>query len=55
MTFSTKDLQTNVHEIGVEMDMIVFHALNVKYHHSWHEKNVMTKTNDRTKDINKEV
>ena len=27
MTFSTKDLRTNVHEIGVEKDVTVLHAL----------------------------
>ena len=27
MTFLTKDLRTNVHEIGVEGDMTVLHAL----------------------------
>ena len=27
MTFSTKDFQTNVHEIGVEGDMTFVHAL----------------------------
>ena len=27
MTFSTKDLQINVHEMEVEGDMVVLHAL----------------------------
>ena len=27
MTFSTKDIQTNVHEIGVEWDVTILHAL----------------------------
>ena len=59
MTFSTKDLQTNVYEIGVEGDMTIFYALIYIYIYIYInqgiEINVITKTKDGTKDINNEV
>ena len=49
MTFLTKDLRTNVHEIRVERDMTVLHALKCERSHPWHEK----KCDDKDKRWNK--
>ena len=38
MTLSTKDFQTNVHEMKVERDMTILHALKCEKHHSRHRK-----------------